>query len=188
MLKNYLEAMKTKAKETAIKAHEGQFRKGKDDEGNPIPYVQHPIAVAELLKKVKTSKRMEELVAAAYLHDGIEDTDLTYEKIKEEFGDLVADLVQELTSDPEEIKRLGKTDYLIEKMLNMSSWGLVIKLADRAANTSDMITANPQFRKKYIAETQKILEALESNRELSGSQKKLVRIIYNNMYRSIREL
>lgn len=188
MIDYYLEAMKTKAKETAIKAHEGQYRKGRDEQGNKIPYSQHPIDVAELLKKVKTSKKMEELVSAAYLHDTIEDTNMTYENIKDEFGELVADLVQQLSSDPKEVKRLGKTDYLINKMLNMSSWGLVIKLADRAANTSDMAKANPTFRKKYIKETNKILQALETNRELTLSQKRLVKIIYNNMYRSIKEL
>jgi len=57
----------------------------------------------------------------------------TYEK----FGEIVMNLVEELTSDKEKLEISGKEEYLIDKMLSMSSWALVIKLSDRLHNLND---------------------------------------------------
>lgn len=164
-----------KALDVAITAHMLQKRKSGE------PYITHPVAVAELVEKVKKSHKISDLIAAAYLHDTIEDAPMKIETIKKRFGSLVADLVVELTSDKEKIKEIGKTEYLKDKMLNMSNWGLVIKLADRAHNTSDLKNADPKFRAKYIKETQEILHALKHHRELSKTQQTLIDQIEENI-------
>ena len=77
-----------KAYEFALKAHKTQKR----DEG--VPYIIHPIAVADILSDLKLDSAT---IATGLLHDTIEDTHATYETIKEEFGQEVADLVDGVT-------------------------------------------------------------------------------------------
>ena len=74
----------------AVEAHDGQKRKGTD-----IPYIAHPIAVASIALEHGAD---EELVIAALLHDAIEDGGAHYaQRIREAFGDRVADIVQGCT-------------------------------------------------------------------------------------------
>lgn len=171
-LKSIIEQMEKQAKEYATQKHSKQKRKFSKE-----PYVEHPKRVAELIRTYKSSKNKDELISAALLHDTIEDTDTTEEDLKKLFGGLVASLVKELSSDDEGIKKLGKTEYLTDKMLKMSSWALTIKLADRLENVSDLKDTSDKFRDKYTKETKKILQRLEKERELSNTQKKLVSII-----------
>lgn len=173
-----------KAREFAKDAHKGQYRKGRDKEGHKIEYFTHPENVAEIVETMKKSERIAHLVSAAYLHDVVQDTDISLEEIKQTFGDLVASLVEELTSDEEQLKIKGKEKYLIEKMLTMSSWGLVIKLADRLSNLKDipeiMEGDDPkrkQWAKRYAAQTKGIITILEKNRELSKTQTRIVDLI-----------
>lgn len=157
----------------ATDAHAGQTRDGGD------PYITHPVRVAAIVKQFKASHNIDSLIAAAYLHDTIEDTDTTHEALHDLFGGLVASLVVELTSDLEQIKQVGKKNYLAQKMAHdMSSYGLVIKLADRLDNVKDIATAKtPAWRAKYKAETEHIMDYLEQNRVLSGTHKKLIALI-----------
>lgn len=74
-----------KAVEFAAEAHRGQYRKK-----TQIPYVLHPLAVAEILLENGCS---EEVATAAILHDTIEDTAVTLAELRSEFGQAVADLV-----------------------------------------------------------------------------------------------
>ena len=69
----------------AVKAHSGTERRGKG-----YPYIVHPLEAVEI---VATMTKDQELLAAAALHDTVEDTDVTVEQIREEFGDRVAALV-----------------------------------------------------------------------------------------------
>jgi len=156
----------------ATQAHAGQTRSGGD------PYISHPVRVANHIKQFKQSHNLDALISAAYLHDTIEDTDTTQEILHDLFGGLVASLVKELTSDPEEIKKVGKAQYLSHKMAAMSSYALVIKLADRLDNVKDITTARtPQWRAKYAAETNQILNYIEKTRALSGTHNKLIELI-----------
>jgi len=160
----------------ATKAHAGQTRSGGD------PYITHPMRVADHIRKYKQSHNLDALISAAYLHDTIEDTDTTQEALHDLFGGLVASLVKELTSDPEEIKKVGKAQYLAHKMAAMSSYGLVIKLADRLDNVKDITTAKtPQWRAKYAAETNQILDYIEKTRALSGTHNKLINLIRSKL-------
>jgi len=155
-----------KALQFAAERHDGQVRKV-----TGLPYVVHPTTVAFLLQEHKTSKRIEELMAACLLHDTVEDTDTTIEELAREFTPLVAQLVAELTSDPEEIKEIGKTPYLCKKMAAMSKYALTIKLADRLSNVMDAPTES------YKESTRVILKYLEDNRILTASQVRLIEVI-----------
>ena len=161
----------------ATQAHAGQTRSGGD------PYIGHPVRVAQIVQQYKQSHNIDALIAAAYLHDTIEDTDTTHEALHDLFGGLVASLVLELTSDLEEIKRVGKKEYLAKKMAHdMSSYGLVIKLADRLDNVKDIATAkSPAWRARYRDETEHIMDYLEKNRVLSDTHKKLIELIRHKL-------
>lgn len=161
----------------ATKAHQGQTRSGGE------PYIGHPVRVAQTIEQFKKSHNLDALIAAAYLHDTIEDTGTTHEDLKALFGGLVASLVLELTSDKEKIAKVGKSNYLAQKMAHdMSSWALVIKLADRLDNVKDIATAkSPAWRQRYKAETEHILDYIEQHRVLSGTHKQLVNMIRNKL-------
>ena len=78
----------------AVKAHAGTERRGKG-----FPYRVHPMEAVEIVATITPD---QELLAAAALHDTVEDTDVTIEQIRTEFGDRIADLVQiESVSDDE---------------------------------------------------------------------------------------
>jgi len=170
-----------RAKKFAEDAHKGQYRRGVDEQGNKLEYFVHPDSVAKLVQELKKSHKIAHLVAAAYLHDTVEDTGIDIHDIQEEFGDLVASLVQELTSDEEQLKLVGKEKYLTQKLLTMTSWGLVIKLADRLDNVKeipDLIKNGTKKQKiwaiRYASQTKAMITVLEKKRELSTTQKLIV--------------
>ena len=155
------------AKAFATRKHAGQYRKGPHKD----PYITHPERVAQLVRKYKgTSKSIDDLEAAAWLHDTIEDTDTTYEEIEQEFGPMVADLVQELTSEEDYIARHGKTAYLKDKLKGMSNYALVVKLADRLDNVSDLEEADPDWAKRYARQTQDLIDHIVDERDLTSTQ------------------
>lgn len=152
-----------KAMQFAEKYHDKQTRKG-----SGLPYFYHPITVALIVASFKKSKHLSELLCAASLHDGLEDTTLTFEQVAREFTPLVASLVQELTNDEEEIARIGKLEYHKKKLLGISSYALYIKLADRLHNVFD------QPSEKMVRETLELMEHLKKNRKLTKGQKAMV--------------
>lgn len=147
----------------ATEKHEGQVRKVSKQ-----PYIFHPLHVAELLRKYKTSKNIESLVAACLLHDVQEDCDVSNEEIRTLFGDLVANLTDELTSDDEKIKSFGKTNYLCLKLVTLSSYGLTLKLVDRLSNVMDHPTES------YKKSTIEIIRYLRTNRKLNRTQNSII--------------
>lgn len=115
-----------KAKEFARECHKGQVRK---DGINP--YIKHPEAVVNLLLKVGV--RDEKILASAWLHDVVEDCNITLNKIQEEFGLEVAKIVDILTrncSRDEYKDRLKNSDFSVK----------IIKLADVIHNCFDYIS------------------------------------------------
>jgi (p)ppGpp synthase/HD superfamily hydrolase len=174
-MQNYSEAkLPLKFKEAiklASEAHKGQKRKfdGK-------PYLTHPLRVAKLVEKFKgQSKNIEALKIAAVLHDTIEDGDIKPMQIKKMFGNMVMAIVRELTSDDDKVKKEGKANYLSNKLTNdLTDYALVLKLADRLDNVSDIKIASPEFREKYTKETNQIIAKLEAERELTQTQKNII--------------
>ena len=177
-----------KAKDFATKAHKGVYRKGVDEKGEKVPYITHPDSVAKIVHEVENSEHIAHLIAAAYLHDTVEDTHIKLEEIEKEFGSIVMKLVSELTSDEEKIEISGKEEYLIDKMIGMSNWALIIKLADRLHNLSDfeqiMSGTNEKMKKwaiKYAQQTKNIIEELEWYRDLSNAQQELINRIKDKL-------
>jgi (p)ppGpp synthase/HD superfamily hydrolase len=80
------------ALETARRAHAGQLRRGSDGH----PYIDHPVAVAEILIK---HRHRDEVVAAGLLHDVVEKSEIEIGEVRENFGDVVGNLVEALTED-----------------------------------------------------------------------------------------
>lgn len=156
----------------ATKAHENQRRKFGDR-----PYIVHPIGVAEFVAVTKLSKNKDILLAVAILHDIIEDTEYNKNDIFKLFGQLVADLVDELTSDKLAIKLIGKKEYLLQKMIGMSSYALVIKLADMLYNLLDCNGADDKFKLEIIERTKFLIFNLEKYRQLTPTHNRLIKMI-----------
>ena len=115
----------------AVWAHEGQKRKD-----GKTPYIVHPLAVALLLTKAGAS---EETVIAGLLHDIIEDCSITHERIENEFGKKVANIVQEVTEAPKIFTwKMRKADVL-KKIPKMSKEALMVKSADIVHNLNNLI-------------------------------------------------
>lgn len=163
----------------AKQAHEGQLRK------DGRPYFTHPKRVANLVRQYKgDSNEIESLVAAAYCHDLLEDTQITYYDLVNAFGYCVASLVMELTTNPEMKCGVGsKKEYLSYKLRHMTHWALVIKLCDRLDNISDMNGGTEEWKRKYIEETEYILDYIKKFRTLTSTQSAIVfdleRVIYD---------
>ena len=159
-----------KAAVFAAKYHSGQHRKGTGE-----PYIKHPVGTYRILRKLNVKDR--EVLVTAFLHDTIEDTQITYNDLKTEFNKNIADMVKDVTSDTKKIAVMGKPNYLADKMINMSDNALTIKLADRLHNLDDINTSSPDFAEKMYNQTTFILDRLVYKRSLKPIHKKLIRLI-----------
>lgn len=153
--------------EFAKKAHEGVFRKF----SNSSYFDGHVAKVYGILKQYDTRPA---LGVACLCHDILEDTSVTYDMLRIKFGARVAKLVKEVTSSDEEVSKQGKANYLLNKMIGMSSDALIIKLCDRFQNISDIFAASPTFRKKYYKETTFILDGLKKGRRLTSKHNRII--------------
>ena len=143
-----------RAIEIATKAHKSQLRKTGE------PYINHPLAVKKILEEWKMD---EDTIIAGILHDTVEDTDLTLEDIKKEFGDSVAFLVDGVTKISTARKDMRDLDtYLPSTKDNflrlMIALGsdirvLIIKLADRLHNARTLSALPPDKRVNIAKET-----------------------------------
>jgi len=115
-----------KATGFATKAHNEQCRKG-----TQAPYIAHPLGVAQILARYRCS---EEIIAAAILHDTVEDTSVTLEDVKKEFGDRIADLV-EAASEPDKSKPWReRKEHTIEHLKTAPIDVLLVSCADKLDN------------------------------------------------------
>lgn len=121
--------MKQQAKDFATKAHEGQYRKNA-----PVPYITHPIRVAERLAQEGLA---DELVCAAYLHDVVEDTPYEIEDIEHKFGKRIAHLVVAHTEDKSK-SWLERKQHTIDTVKNAEREIKYLIVADKLDNLLDM--------------------------------------------------
>jgi guanosine-3',5'-bis(diphosphate) 3'-pyrophosphohydrolase len=122
--------MLEKALQFATKAHEEQYRKTKN-----VPMITHPIRVADILKNAGFS---DEVVAAGYLHDTVEDTPVTIDDIEKEFGIEVARIVAGNTEDKSkswEDRKQHTIDWVKEAPLEIRA----LIVADKWDNLKSMV-------------------------------------------------
>ena len=144
----------------AAEKHRGQMRKGED----LTPYINHPLNVARILVE-EGGVEDPEVIAAALLHDTIEDTDTTQDELAENFGARVASMVFEVTDD-KSIKDKGerKRQQVINAP-NKSEGAALIKLADKTSNVRDVGSrpaAGWSYAKRieYLDSAQRVVNAL----------------------------
>jgi GTP diphosphokinase / guanosine-3',5'-bis(diphosphate) 3'-diphosphatase len=152
-------ALILKALKFAARKHRNQRRK--DKEGTP--YINHPIYVAETLWRTG-NVRDAATIAAAILHDTIEDTSATPEEIEALFGKEVLSLVQEVSDDKRLPKEVRK-QLQIEHAPHISIRAKEIKLADKLCNVHDILYSPPsgwplQRRIEYLNWTEKVVAGL----------------------------
>ncbi|MCB0163794.1 MAG: bifunctional (p)ppGpp synthetase/guanosine-3',5'-bis(diphosphate) 3'-pyrophosphohydrolase [Anaerolineae bacterium] len=140
----------------AAEKHQNQRRRNKE----ASPYINHPIAVAEILWRVGQVRDIPVLVAAI-LHDTIEDTDTTPEEIEKLFGPEVLTLVQEVTDDKSKPKQERKR-LQIENAPHASPGAKLIKLGDKISNIHDITISPPatwslERKLNYLDWTEKVI-------------------------------
>jgi len=153
----------TRAAEFARRAHEaiGQRRKY-----SGRPYLVHPQAVAEMVAAVTDDAPT---IAAAWLHDVVEDTPVTIEEIAAEFGNEVAGLVADLTnvSQSSDGNRAQRKALDREHTAAADPRAKTVKLADLLHNVEDIVRHDPDFARVYVREKELTLQVLtEGDAEL----------------------
>jgi GTP diphosphokinase / guanosine-3',5'-bis(diphosphate) 3'-diphosphatase len=152
----------------AARKHRDQRRK----DPQASPYINHPIALAELLSTVGGVEDPK-ILAAALLHDTVEDTQTTTRELEREFGREIASIVAEVTDD----KRLPKQrrkELQVEHAAHLSRSAKLVKLADKICNVRD-VRLNPpkdwprQRRREYLDWAKRVVD------EMRGTNSQLER-------------
>ena len=169
-----------KAIDLATKAHEGQVRKSGE------AYISHPLAVMKILEDWGMD---EDTVIAGVLHDTIEDTDVTLEQIKKEFGETVAFLVDgvtKLSSARSGMRDLDTylpqtKDNLLRLLIALGSdiRVLIIKLADRLHNMRTLSALPPDKQKKIAKETLEVFAPLADRLNMGRLRVELADIAFS---------
>jgi RelA/SpoT family (p)ppGpp synthetase len=150
------EALLVSAFDFGFQLHEGQFRASGD------PYIVHPVAVADLLRDIGASAPV---IAAGFLHDVVEDTDVSLEEIQEHFGSEVRELVEGVTklggihfNDRTE----AQAENLRRMFMAMASdiRVVLVKLADRVHNMRTIGALKEEKRQRIARETREIYAPL----------------------------
>ena len=115
----------------AVRAHAGTERRGKG-----FPYIVHPMEAVEI---VATMTPDQELLAAAVLHDTVEDTDVTIEQIREEFGDRAASFVAIESDEPHQSRDSvenwrARKQAAIDRLARASHDAKIVALGDKLSN------------------------------------------------------
>jgi (p)ppGpp synthase/HD superfamily hydrolase len=112
--------------EVAAKGHQNQYRKLTD-----VPYITHPYNVGLLLLKEGCR---EEVVCAGILHDTVEDTEITLEDIRTQFGTKVAELVESCTEPNKDASWEKRKQHTIDRLKELSKDSAMIVCADKLHN------------------------------------------------------
>ncbi len=174
-----------KAYNFAVKAHENQKR----DSGDP--YSIHPIAVANILTELKLDSAT---IATGLLHDTIEDTHATYETIKNEFGQEVADLVDGVTKISvfeNQATSTSKAENFRKLILATSKdiRVLLVKIADRLHNMRTIEAISKIEKKERIAkETMEIYAPLADRMGMHRIRDELEDLSFKVLNNNAREL
>lgn len=177
-----------RAFEFAYRLHEGQCRKSGE------PYICHPVAVASLLRDLGGGSAM---IAAGFLHDVVEDTDVTVEEIESRFGSEVRVLVEGVTK-LSKFKFSSKTERQAENFRRMflsmakDIRVIVVKLADRLHNMRTLEHLSDEKRRQIAQETRDIFAPLANRLGIGRFKWELEDLAFKYLepesYRQIQEL
>jgi guanosine-3',5'-bis(diphosphate) 3'-pyrophosphohydrolase len=145
----------------AFAAHKHRAQRRKDKEASP--YINHPIALADVLAN---EGGIDDPVAlcAAVLHDTIEDTETTNEELRQRFGEEIADVVMEVTDD-KLLEKAERKERQVVHAPHLSERAKLVKLADKICNLRD-IASNPpatwplERKKEYYDWAKRVIDAL----------------------------
>ena len=126
-----------KAAHFAAVKHRKQKRKDKDK----TPYINHPISVAMIISEIGKVKDPK-ILAAALLHDTLEDTTTKPEELINNFGTRVCKIVKEVTDD-KNLPKLVRKQKQIEHAKKLSEGAALIKLGDKISNVTDITKTPP---------------------------------------------
>jgi GTP diphosphokinase / guanosine-3',5'-bis(diphosphate) 3'-diphosphatase len=126
-----------RALEFAAWKHRDQRRRNAE----ASPYINHPIALATVLR-TEGDIDDEVVLAAALLHDTIEDTQTTWQELRGEFGEDIADIVLEVT-DTKWLNKDTRKRLQVQKAPKSSQRAKLVKLADKICNLRDMLASPP---------------------------------------------
>jgi len=146
-----------KAAHFAAEKHRDQRRKDK----HASPYIIHPISVALAITQIGGVDDPE-ILAAALLHDTLEDTETTPEELEAEFGKKVCEFVLDV-SDDKTLPKDERKRRQIEHAKKISKGAALIKLGDKISNVTDVINSPPEDwdinrRKEYLDWAEKVIE------------------------------
>ena len=126
-----------RALDFAAHKHRDQRRKGV----TASPYINHPIALATVLR-IEGGVDDPVAIAAALLHDTIEDTETSWQELRGEFGEEVADVVLEVT-DTKWLDKTTRKRLQVQKAGASSNPAKLVKLADKICNLRDILASPP---------------------------------------------
>ena len=126
-------------KALAFAAHKHRDQRRKDAEASP--YINHPIALADVLVNEGGVTDFE-VLCAALLHDTVEDTATTHEELVDAFGSRIARIVAEVTDD-KHLPKAERKRLQIEHAPNISHEAKLVKLADKLVNLRDVAERPP---------------------------------------------
>jgi guanosine-3',5'-bis(diphosphate) 3'-pyrophosphohydrolase len=143
----------------AAERHRNQRRK----DAEASPYINHPIALAHLLATVGKEDDLD-VLRAAVLHDTIEDTETSEAELRQRFGDVVADIVAEVTDD-KSLPKQRRKELQIEHAPDKSRGAALVKLADKTCNLRDIAATPPADwsitrRQEYFDWAKRVVDAL----------------------------
>lgn len=148
---NNYDKLYKEAEMVAILAHKGQIY-------DIFPYEKHLVDVVDVLKRFGYSG---DYILAGWLHNTIEDGNLTYNKIKKAFGTHVAEMVLAVT-DPSDVRSRKEKKTRVYQKLNNCQDAIVVKLADRIANIENSIRMGNQDKyEMYYLEYKDFKKALK---------------------------
>ncbi|MGB5452559.1 MAG: HD domain-containing protein [Sedimenticolaceae bacterium] len=148
-------------KATAFAARKHKDQRRKDDASSP--YINHPVSLADVLVHEGGVTDLD-TIAAALLHDTIEDTETTPEEIELHFGVTVRAIVEEVTDDKSLSKRACK-QMQIDRAPNLSTRARAVKLADKICNLRDVVVNPPtgwelRRRQAYFDWAKQVIDGL----------------------------
>src|SRR3954454_6680022 len=148
-------------KALAFAAHKHRDQRRKDAEASP--YINHPIALADVLVN-EGGVTDYEVLSAALLHDTVEDTATTHEELLDAFGSRIARIVAEVTDD-HDLPKQDRKRLQIEHAPHLSDGAKLVKLADKICNLRDVAERPPAKwdlarRREYFDWAKRVVDGL----------------------------